>query len=88
MNPRRMIAATVQVLFGQVNENTHLKFTPSPTKHLQPGDLTNIENELHHSNSLLDLENITGDEVEINSDNFDMKRVEAKQRGALLIHLV
>jgi hypothetical protein len=81
-----MMAATVQVLFGQVNENAHLEI-PSPTKRLQPGDPTNIENELHHLNSSSDLKHITGDEVEINSDNFDMKRVEAEQRGVLLIHL-
>ena len=75
---RRMVATTEPVLFGQVDEMTHLKSISSPSKHRQSVGAVYAVNTL---------KNLSGDKAREKLDDSETKGDDTKQRGALLIHL-
>ena len=69
-----MMATTERLLFGQVNENTHLEFISSQSGRQQRDlvvgeDMTYMGNELYHSKSTLDAELVSDGRVGRNLDD-------------------
>jgi hypothetical protein len=87
---RRTTATNEQVLFGPVNENTHLEFISSLSGCQQQDfavgvDLTNMENELYPLKSTMDAESVFGSRDGRSLGGSGTKGKDS--RGALLIHL-